>query len=101
MENDKKHTPGPWEVGDTDINGQRIVRNRDIEIATCWHHCVGAIEKEMEVNACLISAAPELLTELKHLVALIRPVLETTNIPGLATLNGANAAISKAEGRDA
>src|SRR5579863_9751596 len=45
-----KHTEGPWEVGDLDKNGQRIVRAEHIEIATCWHHCVGSIEKEMEAN---------------------------------------------------
>jgi len=40
-----KHTPGPWTVGNLDRNGQRIVRQEHIEIATCWHHCVGSIEK--------------------------------------------------------
>jgi hypothetical protein len=54
------YTEGPWEVGDLDRNGQRIVRSRDIEICTCWHHSVGSIEKEMEQNAKLIATAPEM-----------------------------------------
>lgn len=51
------HTPTPWEVGDLDHNGQRIVRGEHIEICTCWHHCVGSIEKEMEANAAFIVKA--------------------------------------------
>lgn len=45
------HTPGTWQVGADDRNGQAIIRNEHIEIATCWHHCVGSIEKEMRANA--------------------------------------------------
>jgi len=51
------HTPTPWEVGDLDHNGQRIVRGEHIEICTCWHHCVGSIEREMEANAAFIVRA--------------------------------------------
>lgn len=53
------HTPGPWEVGEPDKNGQAIVRNGFIEVCTCWHHSVGAIEKQMHHNARLIAAAPD------------------------------------------
>jgi hypothetical protein len=60
-----KHTPGPWEVGYHDKHGQRTVLSQHIEICTCWHHSVGAIEKEMEANARLIAAAPDLLAALK------------------------------------
>ena len=64
------HTPGPWFIADDDRNGQSVVRNEHIEIATCWHHCVGAIEKEMRFNARLIAAAPDLLSALAALMAL-------------------------------
>ncbi len=57
--------PGPWEVGELDHAGQRIVRGEHIEICTCWHHSVESIEKEMEVNARLIAAAPDLLAALQ------------------------------------
>lgn len=52
------HTPGPWEVGDLDRNGQRVVRG-EMEVATCWHHCLGPLEPVMEANARLIAAAPD------------------------------------------
>lgn len=54
------HTPGPWQVGYLDTHGQAVVVGEHIEIATCWHHCVRAIEKEMHANARLIAAAPEM-----------------------------------------
>ena len=60
-----KHTPGPWGVAYKDKHGQSVVKNEHIEIATCWHHCVGEIEKEMHANARLIAAAPDLLQALK------------------------------------
>lgn len=58
-------TPGPWEVGDDDHNGQAIVRGKHTEIATCWHHCVTSIEVEMRANARLIAAAPDLFEALE------------------------------------
>lgn len=60
-----KHTPGPWHVAYQDRNGQSVVKGDHFEIATCWHHCVGSIEKEMHANARLIAAAPDLLEALK------------------------------------
>lgn len=65
---DAKHTPGPWAVGYLDQSGQRIVKQEHIEICTCWHHSVGSIEQEMEANARLIAAAPDLLEALEGLV---------------------------------
>lgn len=65
------HTPGPWFAAEDDSNGQAVVRNKDIEVATCWHHCVGAIEREMRANAQLISAAPDLLTEAAEVCAIL------------------------------
>lgn len=62
-----KHTPGPWRVSGTDDHGQAIVRGDHIEIATCWHHSVGAIEQEMHANAKLIAAAPRLAEALKEI----------------------------------
>lgn len=94
MTQEMKHTPGPWEVGDLDQNSQRIVRSEHIEICTCWHHCVGSIEKQMEANARLIAAAPEMYEALKAAEewlsgwASAEPYLETIR-----------AALLKAEGR--
>jgi hypothetical protein len=58
-------TPGPWFVGDLDHASQRVVRQEHIEICTCWHHSVGSIEREMEANARLIAAAPDLYAALE------------------------------------
>ena len=64
-----KATPGPWEVDYLDKNGQRVIRQEHIEIATFWHHSVGSIEKEMEANAALVvamrNALPALLDRLE------------------------------------
>jgi len=64
-----KHTAGSWSLGDLDHNGQRVVRAEHIEVATCWHHCVGGLEAQMEANACLIAASPDLLEALRAAVA--------------------------------
>jgi len=62
------HTPGPWREAYNDENGQAVVSGENSEIATCWHHCVGALEQQMRANARLIAAAPDLLRELADLV---------------------------------
>lgn len=62
-------TPGPWRVIDPDKNGQPVVSAADHEVATCWHHCVGSIEKEAHANALLIAAAPDLYEALRGLMA--------------------------------
>jgi len=90
-----KHTSGPWSVDQLDDNGQRVVRGEHIEIATCWHHCVGSIEKEMEANAHLIAAAPDLLDALRDALA----YMDRGTWPGYDPVQTAKRAISKAEGR--
>jgi hypothetical protein len=61
-------TPGPWAVAEDDANGQAVVRGEHIEICTCWHHSVGAIENEMRFNARLIAEAPAMAEALIDLV---------------------------------
>jgi hypothetical protein len=91
------HTPGPWEVAYLDHNGQRVVRSEHIEVCTCWHHSVGSIEKEMEVNARLIAAAPELLAlAFQYRDDLRHPPSSDSRERRLAAIE---AVISKAEGR--
>ena len=89
-----KHTPGPWEVAYQDKNGQSVVKGEHIEVATCWHHCVGSIEKEMHANARLIAAAPELLEALKELMV----AADRVSAEPVTWLGKARAAIAKAEG---
>lgn len=88
-----KHTPGPWGVAYTDSNGQLVVKNKHIEIATCWHHSVASIEAEMQANARLIAAAPELYIEAFELIGDLDP--ENTD----RRFDGLRAALAKAEGR--
>lgn len=57
-------TPGPWREAYLDQNDQRVVRAAHFEICTCWHHCVGSIENEMEANARLVALAPDLAAAL-------------------------------------
>lgn len=61
------HTKGPWTVAYLDDNGQSVVKSEHTEIATCWHHCVGSIEKQMHANARLIAAAPDLFEALEKM----------------------------------
>lgn len=67
-----KWTPGPWYCGYLDKHHQRVVSSAFFEIATCWHHCVGSIEKEMEANAHLIAASPTLYGALEELTKRFR-----------------------------
>ena len=91
------HTPGPWQVSRTDPNGQPIVASAtDLELATCWHHCVGGMEREAHANARLIAAAPELLEALK---AIVDDLLDGDDTGALQVAQHAGlAAISKATG---
>jgi hypothetical protein len=94
---DAKHTPGPWFIDGHDRNGQRIVRQEHMEIATCWHHCVQSIAEEMEANARLIAAAPELLEALQLVVDKLGSDFELYREQQFA-IDTARAAIAKATG---
>lgn len=100
-----KHTPGPWEASrgidkEPDRWVVTVVGPKPWGVATIENGAPGDTLKTEEANARLFAAAPELLRELKHLVRLLEPLERDggLNVPGLATLNGARAAIAKAEG---
>lgn len=95
------HTPAPWfantyrAIIQTDDPGLRSTINNKV---ICY---LATTNQSMPIttnaDARLIAAAPDLLRELRHLVRLIEPCLETgLSIAGLATLNGAKLAIIKA-----
>lgn len=103
-----KHTPGPWTVGGT--NGNAVFGAEDeigrLLVAHCNH--TGEIPPQVdEANACLIAAAPDLLSALATLlygameseqdVTPIADKLEAIYEPG--TLAKARAAISRATGK--
>jgi hypothetical protein len=97
------YTPGPWDfrgslgpASNPHAKGPHIVEANGTQIAIMsgWRSDV------TEANARLIAAAPELLKELRHLVRLLEPAEKdgAIDVPGLATLNAARAAIRKAAG---
>ena len=54
-------TPGPWSRGYADENDQRYVGAENGRlVCVCAHEGVGGLIPEMEANARLIAAAPEL-----------------------------------------
>jgi hypothetical protein len=89
-----KYTPGPWAVGD--IEDTAITMRSPV-----GHVLYRGNPRFTRADARLIAAAPELLAELAHLVRLLEPLEQSgaLDVPGLATLNGARAAIAKAEGK--
>lgn len=97
-----KHTPGPWKDGPVFNKDGRGIFFTDTSKPGKWQrrvdggHC-GTFDV---ADARLIAAAPDLLRELEHLVRLLEPAISDgrVSVPGLATLNGARAAIAKAEG---
>ncbi len=92
-----KHTPGPWArsyYGQMDGGEKLYAVVTDEEMGSPICECA------TEADARLIAAAPELLHELAHLVRLLDGAIDDgrVSVPGLATLNGAKAAIAKATG---
>jgi hypothetical protein len=92
------HTPGPWRTDRNDIHSGQI---------SVVHHCVGndwvevwspdataADEKEMEANARLIAAAPELLEALESMVEMV----EMNGFGKAYAMDISRAAIAKAKG---
>jgi hypothetical protein len=103
-----KHTVGPWHWDDDgnllDQNGDYILQ-ADAQEPTCF----GAIIAAKPEDRALISAAPELLKEMKRFLSVIEYVEKSyvsvwsaaTKGSGIATANAYRAAIAKAEGREA
>jgi hypothetical protein len=108
MTDSEKHTPGPWVVADSN-SYRRIVRADRYEPVCCP---VTQRDGHPDLqfpnggykgpDARLIAAAPDLYGELRHLVRLLEPLERDgqLDVSGLATLNGARAALTKAESRE-
>lgn len=102
----RKHTAGPWTVCEHSWSRTGIYSAKHPIAALdiyddATEETQGEWEAVMAANARLISAAPDLLRELEHLVRLLEPAISDgrVSVPGLATLNAARAAIAKAEGK--
>jgi len=93
------HSAGPWDF--VAEPGQMVlVYSGNDETMIAEVNALYDNDAETLANARLIAAAPELLKELRHLVRLLEPAEKdgAIDVPGLATLNGARAAIRKAAG---
>lgn len=96
-----KHTPGPWRTSKP-REEFGLVWARDVEVARSSDY--QSLE-EQRANARLISAAPEMLSEMKRYLPLLERIEADPSLweratvsLGIATLNGYRAAISKATG---
>lgn len=87
-----KHTPGPWSIEPLTT---AIIDSERIQVATVSNYG-GAITKEAQANAKLISSAPELLEALKQ----AKPFINTSVFEGKQAWNKVQEAINKAEGRE-
>ena len=61
-----QHTPGPWEVTNTDKDTITIVRRGVFTVAALWSSTQPRYEQE--ANARLIAAAPDMLQALAYVV---------------------------------
>ena len=97
------HTPGPWIVESGDSTSKFIYDNKGEDgylgaLATVEH----GDPDELEANACLIAAAPELLAALEAAVYFLEENKErigyATRSPMHKKIEEMNAAIAKAKG---
>ena len=92
-----KHTPGPWYVGNEDRHDQPQVLTLPGElIAVITHECVKQ-PPELQANAALIAAAPDLYKALKECADALHDI--ATGKGGWAweeVLDTARAALTKA-----
>lgn len=99
---ESKHTPGPWDWRDRSELRAKGADGRygDLVAGAVYEYDCGAFIEASDADRDLIAAAPDLLRELRHLVRLLEPMEREggLDVPGLATLNGARAAIARATG---
>lgn len=83
-----KHTPGPWKITHSEVNGYRV------SDSTGWGVAVVLKDVNDEANAHLIAAAPAMLEALEALEAL------ASNYGGLSdeNYNIVKAAVAAAKG---
>lgn len=96
-----KHTPGPWTIEPDDWDHDIVVEATH----DCQYHPVAKLDhnpscrtfEEVVANARLIAAAPDLLEALKTVMEAL--IADLPQAEGGPTVQGALAAIAKAEGR--
>lgn len=105
--NEPKHTPGPWMIDRHADNGELVVRCHSDKkiVANCQtdFYSSGSRENlmaEIQANARLIAAAPELLEALQNIVGIYNDSDRWTqgDEPEPVEIQAARAAIAKATG---
>lgn len=87
-----KHTPGPWKVRENGGLMQSVEAKRDWLVFKCGRDFMA--REELEANARLIAAAPELLEALELLIAETDPLRLNSGEPWCRV----RAVIAKARG---
>lgn len=65
-----QHTPGPWQDdNDREYTVRRVIRRNGVIVATISEPTAGLSVDEVEANAWLIAAAPEMLEALTRIAA--------------------------------
>ena len=101
-----KWTPGPWNIGSSDLPASRLSIHCKGHKDSCHstvalmvsRGVIGISHDEEFANARLIAAAPELLEALKALADYVQRTHETPNNYVSSVVLGARAAIARAEG---
>jgi hypothetical protein len=88
------HTPGHWRTGGHYITAH--IGDKQTWIATVKR--TDASDAEGEANACLIAAAPDLLSALRGILENIEPDCHTPDCPDCGAWRAARAAIARATG---
>lgn len=91
-----KHTPGPWNCQRASAAGRNIICAENSPLDICVLSNRDKTQVQIDANARLIAAAPELLTALKDMVAMMDSGDE--HGAGREWHRQAIAAIAKAEG---
>ena len=91
MDQKTTHTPGPWNCNRSSASGYDIVCAENLPVDVCVISRRDKTTGEIDANARLIAAAPELLTALKFVLSAHGGQLE-------AAFAQARDAIAKAEG---
>ena len=102
MEQKAAHTPGPWNCNHSSASGYDIVCSENSPTDVCVISRRDKTTGEIDANARLIAAAPELLAALERAyMALIGYLPAHRNGVTDAAIGAASAAITKATGEAA
>ena len=96
-----KHTPGPWTVDESHINGSINAGKRHVALANfynCHDEEMRVTRDQQKANTQLISSAPDLLAALKKALEALERA-DDYGVPGLGrVIDAADDAIRKADG---